>query len=144
MCIRDRDWTDADGYREYDNLQSDVNGKAVWYGLKPGSYMLWEVTPPDGYYQENATFIITISADGTYQIYSDSASLDKNNIDASGKLSNVCAVTFRVYNTGGYELPDSGGIGTWPFVRGGLLLMAAPLTYICVKRRERRSNRKAS
>ena len=27
---------------------------------------------------------------------------------------------------------------------GGLLLMAAPLTYICVKRRERRSNRKAS
>lgn len=138
------DWTDEDGYREYVNLQSDVNGKAVWYGLKPGIYMLWEVTPPDGYYQENAEFFITISADGTYQICSNNASLDKNSIDVPGKLSNACAVTFQVYNTGGYELPDSGGIGTWPFVLGGLLLMAAPLTYVCVKRRERRSNRKAS
>ena len=138
------DWTDADGYRYLSSRQTDVNGKAVWYGLKPGSYMIWEVTPPDGYYQENAAFFITISADGTYLIASDGASLEENTLDVSGELSNTCAVTFRVYNTGGYELPDSGGAGTWPFVLGGLLLMAAPLTYVCVKRRERRSNRKAS
>lgn len=139
------DWTDADGYMEEFTLrQTDVNGQAAWYGLRPGTYTLWEVTPPDGYYQENAVFIITISADGTYQIDSGGASLDKNSIATSGKLSNTCAVTFQVYNTGGYELPDSGGIGTWPFVLGGLLLMAVPLTYVCVKRRERRSNRKAS
>lgn len=128
--------TDSENYPEL----SDVNGIAQWYGLSPGKYTISEKTPPDGYYKSKFNATLVINADGTYLLAASDAVIDKNKIEnTNGTLKNTAVVSFSVYNDRGYELPESGGMGVYPFVIGGLLLMAAPMIYIYVRRKERRS-----
>ena len=64
---------------------------------------------------------------------------DENDNIACTWNSDDDSLVITVENAVHYELPASGGAGVYPFVIGGLLIMAAPLIYIYVRRKERRS-----
>ncbi len=139
------DWTKADNMTAADSTDNNLeysgeDGVAQWYGLSPGKYKVTEASAPDGYYKSPVSATVLINADGTYQITVTDRVVSKNRCDTQkGTLSGTQDIGFKVYNDRGYELPESGGLGVYPFVIGGLLLMAAPLIYIYVRRKERRS-----
>lgn len=100
------------------------------------SYKLIETRAPDGYTPLSSDAIaFTVSKTGeTVTIDHD----EKDNISAAWETDGSTLV-ITVENELNYSLPESGGLGVYPFVIGGLLLMAAPLIYIYVRRKERRS-----
>ena len=117
-----------------DDGQTQPLGIGVIGNLLPGTYYLVETAAPDGYNAPAGHVIVTVSNDGSVSILQEDNAQPSENVIAEGNV-----VTFIVTNTTGKELPNTGGPGTFLYTSGGLLLMAAAMIYlICVRRRERR------
>lgn len=83
------------------SFSTDENGLGYFYGLAYGDYYLIETQAPQGYNKLSEPQKFTISA------------------DSHKKEFRIC-----VTNMAGAELPSTGGIGTYPFIISGLLLIS--------------------
>lgn len=90
-------------------------------GLKSGKvYYLKEIKAPDGYKLSNTVYRLTFDNEGKVTLTDADSQKVKEVEDESAYL---------IPNEASYELPQSGGIGTYMFTLGGLLLMAISLIY---------------
>ncbi|MCD8395654.1 MAG: hypothetical protein LUD12_00455 [Lachnospiraceae bacterium] len=108
--------TDGVSWVENENqLTTDASGSISFISLPDGTYYLEEVTAPDGYNTLNGT-ITFIVADGKVTSVS-------GNSAVMSLVKATDSLTIRVMNTPGYEMPESGGSGTWMFTLIGTLFV---------------------
>ena len=93
-----------------------------------------EIKAPDGYQLRADPVVLTISGNGvSYE--------EGTNLSSSGSGvqfdSGTQIYTFKVSNATGFELPSTGGVGTWPFRLGGAALLLTGLMYRFRPRRKR-------
>ena len=90
--------------------KTDANGTLTWAGLSESEYLYVEVQAPNGYNLDSTVHTVTRpTGGGTTPVY--------------------------VTNRPGYNLPETGGIGTWPFMAAGLLLTGTALALLLKKRK---------
>ncbi len=94
------------------SVTSDKDGKVAIYGLAYGKYYLVETQAPTGYNLAAQPIELTINS---------TSHLEGNEIS--------------VINTTGTLLPETGGIGTAPYIMMGILLMAAACLILFNKRK---------
>jgi LPXTG-motif cell wall-anchored protein len=90
--------------------KTGVDGTLTWAGLSESEYLYVEVQAPNGY-----------NLDSTVR---------KVPRPTGGGTASV-----SVTNRPGYNLPETGGIGTWPFMTAGLLLTGTALALLLKKRK---------
>ena len=90
--------------------KTGADGTLTWTGLSASDYLYVEVQAPNGY-----------NLDSTVQ---------KVTRPTGGGTASV-----SVTNRPGYNLPETGGIGTWPFMTAGLLLTGTALALLLKKRK---------
>ena len=90
--------------------KTEANGTLTWAELTESDYLYVEVQAPNGY-----------NLDSTVQ---------KVPRPTGGGTASV-----TVTNRPGYNLPETGGIGTWPFMAAGLLLTGTALALLLKKRK---------
>jgi LPXTG-motif cell wall-anchored protein len=118
----DKEWPEQE-------VSSDqaTKGKLSFSNITIGYYELEESEPPAGYVKtgSNPRFKVTEDEDGNLQV----------------RFTNTDMVTyesgvFKVENTPGAALPNTGGSGTTPYTVGGSLMLAfTALAYIFRRRR---------
>lgn len=111
------------------DLKLDPTGSLALSGLDEGTYYLVETEAPEDF--NPVTVVIKIAAD-----INDPAKIDLTL--SSVKYDDGTAITpigsadqnrigmsFSVLNQKGFDLPETGGAGTWMFTIGGIVLIAA-------------------
>lgn len=109
----------------------EENGKLIIKGLPAGTYTLTETKSPAGYtlLTQPITIVINAKEDGTF----DSATIDGTSVK-SGVVKGMVPV--EVKNSKGFTLPSTGGMGTYLFTIGGIVIMAgAAFALIAMKKR---------
>lgn len=106
-------------------------------------YYIEEITPPLGYYPLAEAIEVDFKnqVNGKPAVTIEGNKLAPDSVQPINDPSNNSAVIgykFKVSNSAGYELPETGGIGTHYYTFGGLLLMVIPLVYGFVRRRRER------
>ena len=86
------------------------DGTLTWEGLSASDYLYVEVQAPNGYNLDSTVRKVSRPTGGG-------------------------TASFSVTNRPGYNLPETGGIGTWPFMAAGLLLTGTALALLLKKRR---------
>lgn len=107
-------------------------GKLVFKGLKAGTYTLTETKSPSGYSlaKNPITIVITANEDGSLA----DATVDGNSV--KDNMTEAGVVPVGLQNKSGFNLPATGGMGTYLFTIGGLVIMAgAALLLIASKKR---------
>ena len=114
-------------------LISNTDGKIDLGKLAYGTYYLVETSAPTGYILLAEPVVITVDASGV--TYTQSG----NNLSQSGGgISHDKATdpyTLTVTNNAGYELPSTGGPGTWLFTILGSILILGAGVLLCRRRR---------
>ena len=106
-------------------ITTDENGIAKLDGLALGTYYIKETKAATGY---------ALPADGISVTLTDAA-LD-GILDNEGETDAV--LNYTITNTeADYTLPQTGGMGTWMFTIGGLVLMAGAVVLLLVMRKKR-------
>lgn len=90
--------------------KTGTGGTLTWAGLSASDYLYVEVQAPNGYNLDSTVRTVTRPTGG-----------------------GTASVT--VTNRPGYNLPETGGIGTWPFMTAGLLLTGTALALLLKKRK---------
>ena len=90
--------------------KTGTDGTLTWPGLSESEYLYVEVQAPNGYNLDSTVRKVTRPTGGG------TAAID-------------------VTNKPGYNLPETGGIGTWPFMAAGLLLTGTALALLLKKRK---------
>lgn len=85
-------------------------GTLTWPGLSASDYLYVEVQAPNGYNLDSTVHTVTRPTGGG-------------------------TAPISVTNRPGYNLPETGGIGTWPFMAAGLLLTGTALALLLKKRK---------
>lgn len=129
-------WNRVDSYASVEVNNSE--GGIELTNLKPGIYRLTEIEAPNGY-ALLGTSIYFMVKEGTVTLVDDlGATIDSPsmwNLDNSKKI-------LTIKNTEIYELPSSGGPGTYGFTISGVAILAtALLLFINNKRREEEAKR---
>lgn len=91
-------------------LTTDETGSATSPYLDVGVYYLKELKAPEGYVLRHDIVAVNVVSETVQEI-----------------------VSVRVGNTHGSQLPETGGIGTVPFIFAGALLMAAAVLTVVIK-----------
>lgn len=114
-----------------------VNGSITFTGLDVGEYFLKEVKAPESYTLLTDTIHFTIAdadKDGIPEIESDETNILALDKDADDNMTGY--VTTTVTNNKGFSLPSTGGMGTYLFTIGGIVIMAgAAFALIAMKKR---------
>ncbi len=100
------------------DLSVDASGSLTIHNLIPGDYTLSEIKSPAGYSLLKEPVKFTMNTDGT-------VSLGSNNGVAGIEAEDGKNIILKVKNIELYELPSTGGIGTYWYTIGGTLLMMA-------------------
>ena len=129
-------WDRVDSYDSVEVNNSE--GGIELTNLKPGIYRLTEIEAPNGYALLGTSIYFKVK-EGTVTLVDDSgATIDSPsmwNLDNSKKI-------LTIKNTEIYELPSSGGPGTYGFTISGVAILAtALLLFINNKRREEEAKR---
>ena len=90
--------------------KTGADGTLTWAELTESDYLYVEVQAPNGYNLDST--VRTVSR------------------PTGGGTASV-----SVTNRPGYNLPETGGIGTWPFMTAGLLLTGTALALLLKKRK---------
>ena len=85
-------------------------GTLTWAELTESDYLYVEVQAPNGYNLDSTVHTVARPTGGGIKEVS-------------------------VTNRPGYNLPETGGVGTWPFMAAGLLLSGTALALLLKKRR---------
>ena len=91
--------------------KTGADGTLTWPGLSAIKYLYVEVQAPNGYNLDSTVHTVARPT--------------------GGGTASVPPVT----NRPGYNLPETGGIGTWPFMTAGLLLIGTALALLLKKRK---------
>ncbi len=118
----------------------NVQGHVVVKGLEDGTYSLTETATDKGYIllKEAVKIVITTKENGACE------QCDAKMLTAAGTVSGKAVsmtdgnaiVPLTVINNPGFDLPKTGGYGTWMFTIGGVALLGAA-AFIVVKSRKR-------
>lgn len=113
-------------------LTSNDNGTITLHKIPDGTYHLQEVEAPAGYNRMTEDITFTVSGGKITQC------TPNHTVEASDD-----GLTLKVPNSAGYELPHTGGPGTYFYRCSGLLLLAGTFIYGCRRRHkhERRPGR---
>lgn len=119
------------------SLTTDTNGAFNVKGLSSGTYHLVETKAPDGGYNKLADEIkltITATADASTGALT---TFNGSVVGVGSAASDLPTgnVTLTVKNNLGTTLPETGGIGTTIFYVAGIVLVAAALTLVIMKKR---------
>ena len=118
----------------------EKNGETVFV-LPTGDYLLAETKPPDGYVLRTEPVEIHVGPgpDPAAVTYDEGGSLSSG---GSGKSYDAGSgiYTFKVSNSGGFELPETGGVGTGAFRLGGAALILTGLLFRFRRRRRERGD----
>ena len=90
--------------------QTGADGTLTWAKLTESDYLYVEVQAPNGYNLDSTVHKVPRPSGGG-------------------------TATVTVTNRPGYNLPETGGIGTWPFMAAGLLLTGTALALLLKKRK---------
>lgn len=97
---------------------SDQEGLITFSEIPSGhKYTLVETKVPDGYSANGETYSVTVA-------------YDLLTVTAKDRNGNVAEWTWEVINNTFYELPNTGGAGTYLYTVGGLLLMLISAAYL--------------
>lgn len=126
-------------------LALNTSGKLTITGLDQGTYWLVETATAAGYsVSDNIQIVLTANT-------TDKKNLDQASTTAkiNGTGNNLATVAndtgsislaqFKVLNQKGFNLPQTGGAGTWMFTIGGILLVAAAGVLFALSRKKDRS-----
>lgn len=123
-------------------LKTDKSGNLTIYGLKEGTYVLKETATKDGFQViGDITIILTKDSANGMQLDGD-ASKVTGGVTVS-TVTNATAndgdstLNFTVLNQMKSNLPATGGMGTWMFTLGGLVLIAGAVVLLVVVRRKK-------
>ena len=114
----------VDGAQPYERM-TDSNGTASFADLEPGYYYLVETKAPLGYVEINMVKI----------------KLENGNIEAAPYVCSVDAddstvLHITVPNNDGHQLPETGGVGSAPFMIGGsALILFAAMAFVFTRKR---------
>lgn len=120
---------------------TDGEGIAFLLGIKAGTYTLKETKAPDGYILPDNEMILKIvegtdeKGNRTVEYTLDDKTLPTEEINSETVADGSYAVT-TIINTEGFNLPRTGGAGTWMFTVGGILIMASMIA-VFVKLRKK-------
>ncbi|WP_440322706.1 DUF7604 domain-containing protein [Laedolimicola sp.] len=99
--------------------------------IPEGTYTLKETTAPGNYALSEDTWTITVGKDGSLTVTNASGNpvdcATTEETGANGNKTGVVIYSYYFKNTPMYELPSTGGIGTYWYTIGGMLMMAAAL-----------------
>ena len=118
---------------------SGADGFVEMPNLPEGDYELVETGAPIGYYRvsEPIPFTVVLGAISTHDADDNNGWYVQTETNSNGQVVDLYIV---VENTFGTELPHTGGMGTLPVTTAGLLMMAASLTVILLRRKRERRN----
>lgn len=118
---------------------SDSTGFIEIPNLPEGDYELVEIIAPIGYYRisEPIPFTVVLGTVSTHDVDDNNGWYVQTETNSNGQVVDLYIV---VENTYGTELPHTGGMGTLPVTTAGLLMMAASLTVILLRRKRERRN----
>ena len=143
-----KDTVNADGSKTPNPIEPKETGNGA--KVKQGSlsygvyYMLEEVTAPPGYNKLTKPIYFKAERDGGLKLYTLNADettfteVQGNGDRNSHAVMAGNVMSLIVANYGGFELPSTGGPGTYVYALGGMLLAAAAaiLMYKSTRRRE--------
>lgn len=136
---------------------TDKEGIAYLIGFKAGTYTLVETNAPKGYIIPNGSMqldvveTIGVDKDGYEAVTSVKYTLtkkidDKYEVielpteslgDANVEIGNGSVAVTTIMNPKGFNLPRTGGAGTWMFAVGGILIMAGMATaFVKLRKKE--------
>lgn len=118
------------------DTQTTTNGLATFDGLAAGTYYLKETKTASGYTLLANPIKITISApatgtDATFTYDNNTAQLSSADDNGNARF------TFTVTNKKGFNLPSTGGMGTYIFTIGGLVVMAGAVLLLVSSKKKR-------
>lgn len=136
---------DSDDTSTTTSLGLSSDGSLTLTGLAEGTYYLVETaTDTDAGFNLADTITVTLTADEDAK-----SDLDQNgtsavmgstdlDISVSEDGSQISLAGFEVLNQKGFDLPTTGGAGTWMFTIGGIVLIgAACCVFIAVRKKSR-------
>ena len=123
------------------SLSIAEDGQLYLYGLDEGTYYLVETATADGFTKLDPVEIkLTAVTDKTALSDSSYAKISAVDVTPSPKISttdDASVLLLNLLNQKGFELPGTGGMGTYLFAAGGVVLIAvAGALYIWSRRRD--------
>lgn len=118
---------------------SESGGVVIWKDadnndvsmIPEGTYTLKETKAPGNYALSEETWTIIVGKDGSLTVTNASGNpvecATTEETGANGNKTGVVIYSYYFKNTPMYELPSTGGIGTYWYTIGGMLMMAAAL-----------------
>ena len=130
-------------------IRTPENGVIVVKGVKAGSYVIEEVTAPDGYNKLTAPVTVTAVKTGDTSTHT-TVYLDKDGkvvgkdakvTEVKVDIDSIAATALVVVNKAGTELPSTGGMGTTIFYVLGSVLVLGAVVLLVTKKRMSDANR---
>ena len=119
------------------------NGHVIVKGLEDDTYSLTEIATDKGYVLLKDAIKIVIKTVENGQCEKCGAKLLTASATVNGKDANMtdgnAIVPLTVINNPGFDLPKTGGYGTWMFTIGGVALLGAA-TFIVIRSRKQHKN----
>ena len=120
-------------------LTTANGGKLTCDGLAAGTYYLEEIKTQDGYTLLANPVKIVITANGE-NVTAATATMTVDNVETVDKVTDKddgeVRFTFTIINNKGFSLPSTGGMGTYLFTIGGIVIMVgAAFALIAMKKR---------
>ena len=117
------------------STDEDANkGEMVFSKLPIGEYELVETVAPAGYSLSGNVYKVVVSANGI-TVTLDNETITSDVLTVEESLRNLKA-EFDVLDVVLYSLPETGGVGIFAYMFGGMFLMMAGALYIFVCRRK--------
>lgn len=130
--------TDSRATVQYKN----AHGKLVFNGLAAGTYKLTETEAPAGYtlLKNPITIVIEANNDGTIKsatVNGEPKSTLKETDETTRETIETGVVPVEIKNHSGFTLPGTGGMGTYIFTIGGLVVMAGAVLLLVSSKKKR-------
>ncbi len=111
-------------------------------GLQFGTYFLFEITAPDGYVTAKYPVKISVLEDG--QVVYIQKDYNAGQLQTAQPVESGGTTTLTVYvaNGTGVMLPHTGGVGTWMYTTGGIMLVCIAVLTLCINLKRRRCERR--
>lgn len=118
---------------------TNEDGIAYLLGIDEGTYTLKETKAPNGYIlPEDGLELIITDADEEGNVDGNATyTLGGKELDTFEDIADGSVATATIENSKGFNLPRTGGAGTWMFAVGGILIMAGMATaFVKLRKKE--------